>query len=186
MARPKNPENEQDVSVFPEGYEMNAWNNNDGREVDIAASRTRVEDKRPFTRKSRRHKGRLDFPIEEIPEGWQYVWVTERLLGEPQGDNIQERFEDGYEFVKQSDHPTYMVRELHANPDNRIRRANNILMKKLKKDYDDCQREYAEESLQKQKEISYLTDYFGTGPNDPRFVVENSGSYTPSYSNKRG
>lgn len=185
MARPKNPDNVQDISVFPEGYEMNSWNNNDGREVDIAASRSRVDDKRNI-RGQKRHKGNLWFPVEEIPEGWQYGWFTERLLNEPQGDNLQEAYENGWDFVKQSDHPTYMVRELYENTDNRIRRRNNILMKKPKDDYMADQLGHIEESAKKQKEISYLTDYFGTGPNDPRFVVENSGSYTPNYTNKRG
>jgi hypothetical protein len=185
MARPKNPDNVQEVSVFPEGYEMNSWNNNDGREIDIAASRSRVDDKRSITG-HKRHKGNLWFPVEEIPEGWQYGWFTERLLNEPQGDNLQEAYENGWDFVKQSDHPTYMVRELYENNDNRVRRRNNILMKKPKDDYMADQLGHIEESAKKQKEISYLTDYFGTGPNDPRFVVENSGSYTPSYPNKRG
>jgi hypothetical protein len=186
MGRPKNPDNVKDISVFPEGYEMNAWDNNDGREVDIASSRSRVEDKRPKSTNYKKHKGNLWFPIEEIPEGWQYAWFTERLLNEPQGDNLQEAFENGWDFVKQSDHPTYIIRELYGNSDNRVRRRNNILMKKPKAEYLADQLEHVEESARKQKEISYLTDYFGTGPNDPRFVVENSGSYTPSYTNKRG
>lgn len=188
MARHKDTETEnvQDVNVFPDGYEMNAWNNNDGREVDISASRSRVSDKRPSSIGFKRHKGNLWFPIEEIPEGWQYGWFTERLLNEPQGDNLQEAYENGWDFVNQSDHPTYMVRELYANTDNRIRRRNNILMKKPKDEYLAEQRGHVEESAMKQREISALTEYLGdSSPNDPRFVVENNGSYTPSYSNRR-
>lgn len=186
MGRPKNPENVEDISVFPEGYEMNAWNNEEGREVDIAASRSHIDDKRPSLVSKRRNKGSLWFPIEEIPEGWQYGWFTERLMNEPQGDNLQEAYENGWDFVKQSDHPNYMIRELYANADNRIRRRNNILMKKPKHDYIADQMGFEQESAKKQKEVSYLTDYLGSAPNDPRFVVENSGSYTPNYSNKRG
>ncbi len=59
-------------------------------------------------------------------------------------------------------------------------------MKKRKDDYLAGQREHVEESARKQREISFITDTFGSAPNDPRFVVENSGSYTPSYSNRRG
>ena len=106
--------------------------------------------------------------------------------GDATNDNLQELYENGYEFVKQSDHPTHMVRELHRNTDNRIHKGACVMMKKPKEDYLADQKEHVEESARKQKEISYLTDYFGTGPNDPRFVVENNGSYTPSYTNKRG
>lgn len=185
MSRSKNPEITEDVSVFPDGYEMNSWNSTDARGVDIAASRRRTDDRISHTR-SKKYKGKLWFPMDQIPEGWQYGWFTERLLNEPQGDNLQDAYEDGWDFVLQSDHPGYMVRELYTHSDNRIRRSGNILMKKPKSDYLEAQREYVYESEQKQKEISYLTDYFGTGPNDPRFVVENSGSYTPSYSERRG
>lgn len=186
MARSKGTDiDNNQPSVFPDGYQMNAWND-DEREVDIAASRSRVDDRRPQSHNDKNHKGKLWFPINEIPEGWQYGWFTERLLNEPQGDNLQEAYENGWDFVKQSDHPGYMVRELYENTDNRIRRRNNVLMKKPKQDYVADQKGHIEESIKKQKEISYLTDYFGTGPNDPRFVVENSGSYTPSYSDKRG
>lgn len=185
MSKNKTTEEVQDVSVFPEGFTMNSWDN-DGRESDIAAERTRVDEKRIYARPTTRHKGRLYFPPEEIPEGWQYVWVTERLLGDPQNDNIQEQYENGYEFVKQSDHPTFMVKELYENPDNRIRRANSILMKKPKADYERSKQEYEEESLSKQREISYLTDYLGGAPREPRMVIENKGSYTPNYVNRRG
>lgn len=183
MARNKDMDSVEEVSPFPEGHEMNAWHS-DGREVDIASERTRVDEKRPSTYK--KYKSSLWFPLKEVPEGWQYAWFTERLLNEPQNDNLQEAYENGWDFVKQSDHPTYMVRELYGNPDDHIRRRNNILMKKPKSDYMADQRGHIEESAKKQKEISYLTDYFGTGPNDPRFIVENSGSYTPNYSDKRG
>jgi hypothetical protein len=186
MARPKNPEevDVQDVSVFPEGYEMNSWDNRDTRGLDIARSRTR--ENRPSPIGFNNQRGKLWFPVEQIPHDMQYAWFTERLLNEPQGDNIQEAYENGWEFVNQTDHPDYMVREIHSNADNRIRRRNNILMKKRKEDYLLEQRGHVEESAQKQREISYLTDTFGNAPNDPRFVVENSGSYTPSYSNRRG
>ena len=191
MVRSKNiddtQENIQDVSVFPDGYEMNAWDNNEARGVDIAASRTRESDQRPSSRGiNTNNRGKLWFPVEEIPDDLQYGWFTERLLNDPQGDNLQEAYENGWDFVEQTDHPTYAFRALYGNTDNRIRRNNNILMKKPKEDYLLSQRLCVEESLQKQKEISYLTDYFGTGPNDPRFLVENSGSYTPSYTQKRG
>ncbi len=185
MGRPKNPDNVKDISVFPEGYEMNAWDNNDGREVDIASSRSRVDEKRADTG-YKKHRGRLYFPQYEIPADMQYIYATNTLLNEPQNDNLQELYENGYEFVKQSDHPTHMVRELHRNTDNRIHKGACVMMKKPKEDYLADQKEHVEESARKQKEISYLTDYFGTGPNDPRFVVENNGSYTPSYTNKRG
>lgn len=185
MSKDKNNNETSEQSVFPEGYVMNAWGN-DGREVDIASERTRVDDKRPYSHPSTRHKGSLWFPKEQIPEGWQYGWFTERLLGEPQNDNLQEAYENGWDFVKQSDHPSYMVKELYANPDNRIRRRNNVLMKKLLHDYQASQQECIEESAAKQREISSLTDYFGTTPNTPRFVVENTGSYTPNYVHKRG
>lgn len=186
MAKDKN-NYEQDVSAFPEGMVMNSWNN-DGREVDIASERTRVDEKRIFARPPTRRKGSLWFPKEEIPEGWQYGWFTERLLGDPQNDNLQEAYENGWDFVKQSDHPTYQVRELYSNPDNRIRRRNNVLMKKPLHEYEMSQRECEEESLSKQREIGHLTDYFGSTPYEPRALkaVENSGSYTPSYVHKGG
>jgi hypothetical protein len=186
MARSKDTEtdNIQDINVFPDGYEMNAWNNNDGRSVDISASRSRATDKRPSPNQ---HQFLLYFPKEEIPEGWQYSYMTERLLGEPQLDNLQEQYEKGWDFVNQSDHPTYTVRTLYPSTDNRIRRRNCILMKMPMDQYLEMQRGRTEESAAKQREISALTDYLGTGnANDPRFVVENSGSYTPSYSNRRG
>jgi hypothetical protein len=183
MSKSKETNDVQEVSVFPEGYEMNSWNT-DGRETDLAASRTRVDDKRPTPYK--KYKSSLWFPVHEIPEGWQYGIVTERLLGEPQNDNIQAAYEDGWDFVKQSDHPSFILRELYSNPDNRLRKKNCIFMKKPKQDYLNEQRGHMEESLKKQKEISWLTDYFGSGPNDPRFVVENRGSYTPAYLEKRG
>lgn len=183
MARPKNTDDVQDVSVFPDGYEMNAWDNNDGRPHDIAASRTRAVDKRASTNT---HNFLLYFPPDQIPEGWQYAFMTERLLNEPQNDNLQAQYENGWDFVAQSDHPTYLVRELFPSSDNRIRRRNCILMKKPKSEYLAQKEGYEKESEQKQKEISALTDYFGSTPNYPKFVVENSGSYTPSYTNKRG
>src|SRR5271167_3790106 len=100
MMSNKNKSNEevQDVSVFPEGHIMNSWND-DGRETSLTSERTRVDEKRVYTKPITRHRGKLYFPIEEIPDGWQYAWVTERLLGEPQNDNIQEQYENGYDFV---------------------------------------------------------------------------------------
>lgn len=184
MAKDKNKE-VQDVSVIPEGYTINAWDGG-GREVDIAMERTRADEKRVDTRQDTRYKGRLYFPPEEIPEGWQYACMTERLLGEPQNDNLQRLYEEGWDFVKQSDHPHLMARSLYENPDNRFRKANNIFMKKPKHEYLKTQREYEEESAAKQKEISYLTDYFGNSPTEPRFIVENTGSYTQNYVHKRG
>lgn len=187
MGRTKNTDEVQDISVYPDGYEMNAWENNEGREIDISASRKRIDDKRPAPlAMNNTYRAKLWFPVNQIPDGWQYGWFTERLLNEPQGDNLQEAYESGWDFVKQSDHPDYIVRELHTYADNRIRRRNSILMKKPKEDYMLDQRGHIEESALKQREISYLTDYFGQGSKDPRFVVENSGSYTPSYTNKRG
>lgn len=183
MARNKETDSAQEVSAFPDGYEMNAWSS-DGREIDLAASRSRADEKRPVPYK--KHKGRLYFPVHEIPEGWQYILATHSLLNEPQNDNLQELYENGYDFVKQSDHPTHMIRELYGNTDNRIKKGACVLMKKPKSDYLADQRSHIDESARKQKEISHLTDYFGTGPNDPRFVVENSGSYTPNYSDRRG
>lgn len=184
MAKDKNDQM-QDVSVFPEGYVMNSWDS-DGREVDIAAERTRADEKRLFAQPATRHRGSLWFPKEQIPDGWQYGWFTERLLGEPQNDNLQEAYENGWDFVKQSDHPDYMVRELFSNPDNRIRRRNNILMKKPLHEYEMSQRECVEESAAKQREIAHLTNYFGNNAKEPRFVVENTGSYTPNYVHKIG
>lgn len=186
MARKKDGEEIQDVSVFPEGYTLNAWDN-DGREVSIAAQRTRADEKRIPLRQPSTRKGNLWFPIEEIPVGMQYGWFTEKLLGDPQGDNISEAYENGWDFVKQSDHPNYMVRALSNNPDNRIRRRNCILMKKPMQDYLETQKEYVEESAAKQREVSMLTEYFGNAPGDPRAqIYENSGSYTPNYVHKRG
>lgn len=175
----------QDVSVFPDGMTLNSWNDG-GREVDIAAERTRVDEKRIYAQSPTNKRGQLWFPLDQIPEGWKYGWFTERLLGDPQSDNLQEAYENGWDFVKQSDHPTYQVRELYTNPDNRIRRRNNILMKKPLHEYERSQQEYVEESAAKQREISFLTNHFSDGYNDPRFVVENSGSYTPAYTHKRG
>ena len=60
------------------------------------------------------------------------------------------------------------------------------IMKKPKNEYLRTQREYEEESAAKQKEISYLTDYFGNSPKEHRFIVENTGSYTQNYVHKRG
>jgi len=184
MAKEKNTDI-QDISVFPEGLEMNSWSN-DGREIDISEERSRVDEKRPDSRTSMRHRGKLWFPVHEIPEGWTYSFMTERLLGEPQNDNLQEQFENGWDFVKQSDHPTYQVRELYENTDNRIRRSNTIIMKKPTRDYEFTQKECEEESAAKQRETAYLTDYFGGSQREPRFIVENRGSYTPNYVHKRG
>jgi hypothetical protein len=181
-------ESADEVSIFPEGHVMNSWQN-DGREIDINSARTRQDSKRTdYSKLPSRHRGNLWFPKEQIPEGWQYAWFTERLLGEPQNDNLQEGYENGWDFVKQSDHPEYMVRELYANPDNRIRRRNNILMKKPIHEYLISQQESEEENMAKQKEIACLTDYLGNGPNTPRYLpelTENSGNYTPNYVHRR-
>lgn len=184
MARSKDTgKDDVQESVFPDGYQMNAWDDG-GREVDMAASRSRVDNRTPTS--FRRHKGRTDFPIEQIPSDMQYIQATNTLLNEPQYDNLQELYENGYDFVKQSSHPTYMIKELYRNEDNRIRRGACVLMKKPKNDYLDEQRSNQEESIRKQKDVLANTDYFGSPAGQPRFVVENSGSYTPSYSDRRG
>jgi hypothetical protein len=179
LAKSKNEEM-RDVSAFPEDHVMNSWES-DGREVDIAAERTRVSDKRVYGREPTRHRGHLYFPMDQVPPGWKYGWFTERLLNEPQNDNLQDAYENGWDFVKQSDHPTYMVRGLYDNVDNRIRRRNNILMKKPEEEWLASQNESFEESASKQREIASLTEYFGSAPGAPKFVVENKGSYTPNY-----
>ena len=123
---------------------------------------------------------RLNFPAEKIPDHLQYSWITERLLGEPQEDNIQERYEDGWDFVRLSDHPDYIMRELVSKSDNRIRKSNNVLMKKPKEDYYATQNAATEESRRRQQEISFATDQHGASLHDPRFVFENRGGYSPS------
>jgi len=182
---------EDEREEMSESRPIGGWD--DEREISIASERTRQDDKRVnFARKPSRHRGNLWFPEEQIPVGWIYGWFTERLLGEPQNDNLQEAYENGWDFVKQSDHPEYMIRELYANSDNRIRRRNNILMKKPKKDYDADQQYYQEETEAKEREVSQLTDLYGHAPNDPRyvhgskFIVENSTTYNPNYVHKRG
>lgn len=187
MARSKGTDTDNNQpSVFSDGYQMNAWSD-DGREVDIASSRSRVDDKRPESNTYKRHRGRLDrFPMHEIPTDMQYINATNTLLNEPQGDNLQELFENGYDFVKQSSHPTYIIPELYPHKDGNIRTGACVMMKKRKDDYLAEQHESHEESIRKQREVLALTDYFGAPAGQPRFVVENSGSYTPSYSDKRG
>ncbi len=132
MARSKNNgSDDTQSSAFPEGYQMNSWND-DGREVSIAASRNRMDDKRPETH-YKRYKGRLDsFPLHEIPRDMQYINATHTLLNEPQYDNLQELFESGYDFVKQSAHPSQVRPELFRQPDDRIRKGACIMMKKPK------------------------------------------------------
>lgn len=184
MARSKNNDSgDNQQSVFPEGYQMDSWGD-DGREVSIAASRSRMNDKRPESN-YRRHKSRLDFPMHEIPSDMQYINATHTLLNEPQYDNLQELFENGYDFVKQSSHPSQVRPELFRQPDDRIRKGACIVMKKPKELYDAEQRANQEESTRKQKDVMACTDYFGAPAGQPRFLVENSGSYTPNYSNKR-
>ena len=181
MSKGKDFEETKEVQAFPDGYQMDSWNT-DGRESDIAFSRVRGDEKRPNPVGTfKKFKGSAWFPTHEIPEGWQYILATERLLNEPQNNNLQDLYEEGWEFVNQSDHPTYMFRELYSNPDGHLRRKNMIVMKKRKEEYDSDQRSYRNESLCKQKDVMASTNYFGSAPNDPRFLVENSGSYTPTY-----
>lgn len=186
MARSKDTGTDNvESSVFPEGYQMNSWND-DGRELGLASERRRVDDTRP-TSHYKRHRGRLDrFPFHEIPSDMQYINATNTLLNEPQGDNLQELYEDGYDFVKQSAHPTYKIPELYTHTDGNIRTGACITMKKYKPDYEAAQRANQEESTSKQRDVMACTDYFGAPAGQPRFLVENSGSYTPNYSNKRG
>lgn len=190
MARNKNDEDMQeeiqDVSVFPEGHQINSWDNVDSRSLGISASRSREFDKRPSPRQVNNHRGRLWFPTEEIPDHLTYASMTERLLNEPQNDNLQEQYENGWEFVNQSDHPSYAVKMITSHSDNRLRRVNTVIMKKPKVDYIASQKALVEESLQKQREATWTTNYFGDSPGVPRHMVENSGSYTPSYTHKRG
>lgn len=189
MARSKdnNTDNNQDSvntqdSVFPDGYQMNSWND-DGRELGIAASRSRMDDIRPETH-YKRHKSRLDFPLHEIPHDMKYINATHTLLNEPQYDNLQELFENGYDFVKQSSHPSQVRPELFRQPDDRIRKGACIVMKKPRHIYESEQRAIQEESTRRQKDVMASTD-FGTPTGQPKFIVENNGSYTPNYSNKR-
>lgn len=186
MARSKDTgENNVQSSAFPDGYQMNSWNE-DGREINLASARSRMDDKRPDTH-YRRYKGRLDsFPLHEIPSDMQYINATYTLLNEPQYDNLQELFESGYDFVKQSSHPSQVRPELFRQTDDRIRTGACVKMKKPKAIYDEEQRASEEESIRRQKDILANTDYFGAPPGQPRFLVENSGSYTPNYSDKRG
>ena len=47
MARSKDTGTDNvESSVFPEGYQMNSWND-DGRELGLASERRRVDDTRP-------------------------------------------------------------------------------------------------------------------------------------------
>ena len=185
MARSKDTGTDNvESSVFPEGYQMNSWND-DGRELGLASERRRVDDTRP-TSHYKRHRGRLWFPENEIPSDMTYIFATNTLLNEPQGDNLQELYENGYDFVKQSEHPTYTTPELYKHSDDRIRKGACVVMKKPKHEYEAEQRANQEESTSKQRDVMACTDYFGAPAGQPRFLVENSGSYTPNYSNKRG
>ena len=186
MARSKDTEtNNEQSSVFPEGYQMNAWND-DRRELGLASERSRLDERRPQSH-YKRHKGRLSFPVEEIPSDMTYIFATHSLLNEPQGDNLQELYEDGYDFVKQSSHPSQVVPELNRHADDRIRKGACVVMKKPRYLWEADQLADQEESIRKQKDVMASTDTFGSPPGAPsRFLVENSGSYTPNYTNRRG
>jgi hypothetical protein len=49
-------------------------------------------------------------PASALPDvnphpGWRYHWVMTHLMGESQGTNVSQKFREGYEPVKASDHP---------------------------------------------------------------------------------
>jgi hypothetical protein len=185
MARSKDKDTDNgQQSVFPEGYQMNAWSD-DSRDTGIAAYRSRADESRP-NNNYRRNKGRLWFPLNEIPEDMKYIFATNTLLNEPQADNLQELYENGYDFVKQSSHPKFVNPELHRHSDDRIRKGACVVMKKPKAEYEADQKASQDESTRRQKDVLAATDCFGAPAGPPRFVVENSGSYTPNYSDRRG
>lgn len=182
MAKKNTPSENMDAGPnFTPSTVMNTWDNV-APEVAIEYERRGMANTPYTSSTASARKFRLDFPLHMIPSHLEYAWVTERLLGEPQVDNIQERYEDGWEFVRLSDHPDYMMRELVSKSDNRIRKSNNVLMKKPKTDYYASQNAAIEESRRRQQEISFATDQYGAQLRDPRFVIENRGGYSPAAS----
>lgn len=160
-----------------------SWESTDGREVDIEASRMHLDERRPIYQLTSTHKGKLHFPAELIPPGWKYIWAMERLLNEDKPDNIENLYSEGYDFVKKSDHPELVVREMseyfaRGRSDDLIRRGGMVLMKMPLEEYNMRQEGHRLHGEDIRKQSTHLTDYLGdSGPN-PRFVVENKHGFT--------
>jgi hypothetical protein len=151
------------------------------REVAIETDRTRA-DSRPVPKKVRAYTGRLYFPPELIPEGWQYAFMVERVMNEDQPENLQNRYEDGWRFVKASEHPELMIPHMEhyfskGKDDGLIRRGGQILMKKPLDDYIATQVHWMNESIDRVTQAAYETDYTNNRSGPPRFKVENESSY---------
>lgn len=66
------------------------------------------------------------FAIDDniVPEGWQYGWKTQSLVGQEQRENITELVNAGWEFVPASRHPGMMPAGYTGN----IVRGGMVLM----------------------------------------------------------
>jgi hypothetical protein len=168
----------------------NAPNNDWGtRETGIATDRTRDESKRPSSRALAAYRGKLHIPKEEVPYGWTYGWVTERLLNQDKPENVEEALHKGWRFVMAKDHPKWTMYHdeeyfNRGNKDGRIRRGGMIMMKLQTDDFNEINTAYREDGEEIRRQSSALTDYLGqnaASQQTPRFVVENESSYGPNY-----
>lgn len=174
----------EDVNIFPEGHVMHQWSQEmDDRDHVVVAERTR-----PGRRNLMKNKGQYYVPREWWPAGYQIAWISEYLMNKPEIANLESRIRDGWEFVKASEMPEYRVIKMdhefdRGREDGRIRNGAHIMMKLPLDEYIESQEELRMEGEEVRRQSAALTSYMSNQA-QPRQVIENSVSYTPSYKHK--
>ncbi len=187
MARNKSPDHfPEDPSPFEKGQVLHSWDETPPEERgmvnDVIASRSNTV--RPSVQYTLQQKGKLYWPKDRIPPGYQYAWVRIRLSNQDDIDNFHDALMNDWVPVPQADHPEYKCIDAFNDViterfPGSIRRGGLILVKKPKDLFEGQTEYYRQEAENDQKSSSALTEFLGNS-SAPTKVVTNTMSYEPN------
>lgn len=168
----------------------NQWDHTQmNREASIEAERQNLTGCPVRPSRVYREKGKLYFPPELIPEGMVYGWMAERLGNQSNEDNIDEKYSEGWRFVRYADHPSLLMDDRDQEfsrykDDDRIRRKGMLLMKIPEKYYLEDIQDYMEKAREAREKSDYLDENFKGNRNAS--YAQNTGEYGISKADRRG
>jgi len=135
------------------------------------ASNRRAEERAP---PQMHYQSRLYVPQNRIPDGYEYCWVRESTLNEPDPDNMTNRMIGGWEPVHASRHPEMVPPPLPGYEGTEvqvIRRGGLILCQKRKELVDAARRERDIENMEVLQDVAWTGQ---ADPNMPRYEDSDS------------
>lgn len=186
MARNKVDQFPEEPSAFQEGHVLHSWDETPketrGMVRDVVESRS--NNIRPSNQYNVSQKGKLYWPKETIPVGFEYAWVRIRLNNQDDIDNFHDALMNDWEPVPKSDHPEYRTIDgfndvISERYPGSIRRGGLILVKKPKHMFEEQTEYYRQEAEADQRSSAALTEFLGNS-SAPTHVVANSMKYEPN------